>query len=117
MFLKPQHQTVLSIIMQASPLSFKRQAENKLGSIRKKLRFVQQNRRKLKIKVSCLTQVITSVKEKLLISSSCAEMLDNSFSGVHKTLLSRKVQGKRSKVSEELRSFAIDSALLFRQSL
>ncbi|CAL8397693.1 unnamed protein product [Boreogadus saida] len=42
--------------VQASPLSFKRQAENKLGSIRKKLRLVQQNRRKLKIKVSCLTR-------------------------------------------------------------
>ena len=97
MFLKPQHQTVLSIIMQASPLSFKRQAENKLGSIRKKLRFVQQNRRKLKIKVSCLTQVITSVKEKLLISSGCAEMLENSFSGVHKTLLSRRVLDKGQK--------------------
>ena len=99
-----------------SPLSFKRLAEKKLGSIRKKL-VVQQKSRKLKIKVSCLTQVITSLKEKLLLSSGCAEILENSFSGVHKTLLSRKVQGKKSKVSEELRSFAIDSALLFRQSL
>uniref|UniRef100_A0A8C5AV66 THAP-type domain-containing protein n=1 Tax=Gadus morhua TaxID=8049 RepID=A0A8C5AV66_GADMO len=38
--------------VQTSPLSFKRHAENKLGSIRKKLRLVQQNSRKLKIKVS-----------------------------------------------------------------
>ena len=111
--------------MRKSPISFKRQAENKMGSIRKKLRLVQQKSRKkksrkFKIKVSCLTQVIASLKEKLLISSGCAEMLENSFSGVHKTLLSRRAKGKRSKVSEELRSFATecdDYALLFRQSL
>uniref|UniRef100_A0A8C5BZB7 THAP-type domain-containing protein n=1 Tax=Gadus morhua TaxID=8049 RepID=A0A8C5BZB7_GADMO len=98
--------------MRKSPISFKRQAENKMGSIRKKLRLVQQKSRKkksrkFKIKVSCLTQVIASLKEKLLISSGCAEMLENSFSGVHKTLLSRRVQSKRLKVSEELRSFAM----------
>ena len=87
-----------------SSISFKRPTENKLQSIRKKLRLVQKSR-KLR-KVSCLTQVITYLKEKLLISSGCAEMLENSFSGVHKTLLSRRAQGKRLKVSEEVHSFA-----------
>ncbi|KAG7453457.1 DNA transposase THAP9 [Solea senegalensis] len=62
---------------------------------------------KLKIRVDSLSQVIGVLKQKNLISSGCAEKLENSFSAVPKTILTRLGRGNMSKVPEELRSFAI----------
>ncbi len=101
-------------IVRESPKSVKRQletqllsVEEKLESCRKKLKLEKEKTKRLKQKVDSLAEVISVLKQKSLISSGCAEMLENSFSGVPKEILIRVEHGKRSKVSEELRSFAM----------
>ncbi|XP_071384885.1 DNA transposase THAP9 [Centroberyx affinis] len=97
-----------------SPRSLKRQldtqlqtVEDRLETCRKKLKLEKEKTKRLKKRVSSLTEIINELKQKMLISTGCAEMLENSFSGVSKELLTRVEQGKKSKVSEELRSFAM----------
>ncbi|KAK7879526.1 hypothetical protein WMY93_033763 [Mugilogobius chulae] len=97
-----------------SPKSVKRHLESqlfsteeKLDHCRMKLKIEQNKTRRLQKRVTSLAEVIKELKEKSLISTGCAEMMDSSFSGVTKELLRRMEKGNKSKVSEELRSFAM----------
>ena len=90
-----------------SPKTLKHQIGHKLTTCRKKLKVEKQKTKLLQRKISSLTEVIIVLKQKLLISTGCAEMLEDSFSGVPKALLTRITQKKKVKVSEELRSFAM----------
>uniref|UniRef100_A0A8D0CP86 THAP-type domain-containing protein n=1 Tax=Sander lucioperca TaxID=283035 RepID=A0A8D0CP86_SANLU len=85
-----------------SPKTLKYQIGHKLTTCRKKLKLEKQKTRLLQRKISSLTEVISVLKQKLLISTGCAEMLETSFSGVSKALLTRITQKKKVKVSEEL---------------
>ena len=83
------------------------QMGKKLVNCRQKLKLEKQKTTRLKIKINCLTEVISELKQKMLISTGCAEMLEASFSGVPKEILIRVKQRKKQKVLEELRSFAM----------
>ena len=80
-------------------------------SLKKKLKVSQQKSRRLKTKVKSLKTVVKQLREKHLISSSCEEMLQRSFSGVPLALLKRMTSAKKSgkglKYSPELKSFAL----------
>ena len=57
--------------------------------------------------MSDMSVIIDNLKEQLLISTSCAELLEASFSGVPLEILTRVQHSKTKKISEELRSFAM----------
>ncbi len=61
----------------------------------------------MKRKISCLTEVISELKQKMLITTGCAEMLEVSFSGVPKAIPLRVKPGKQVQVSQELCTFAM----------
>uniref|UniRef100_A0A9J7ZQ96 THAP-type domain-containing protein n=2 Tax=Cyprinus carpio TaxID=7962 RepID=A0A9J7ZQ96_CYPCA len=54
--------------------------QSSLRPYKKKLKLQTQRVRRLKQKVKSLSSVVTDLKEKLLISTSCADMLEASFS-------------------------------------
>uniref|UniRef100_A0A8C2JQD0 THAP-type domain-containing protein n=1 Tax=Cyprinus carpio TaxID=7962 RepID=A0A8C2JQD0_CYPCA len=56
----------------------------------KKLKIQDQRLRRLKQKVKSLSSVVTDLNEKLLVSTSCGDMLEASFSGVAKEILTRQ---------------------------
>ena len=86
------------------------QAHNQqVSKLKKKLKVSQQKARRLKTKVKSLKSVVTQLKERKLISSSCEEMLTRNLSGVPIALLKRMTSkaGKGCKYSPELKSFAL----------
>ena len=53
--------------------------KEEVGSLKKKLKTSKQKSRRLKTKVKSLKTVVKQLREKLLISSSCEEMLCSMF--------------------------------------
>ena len=87
-----------------------KQAHNQqVSKLKKKLKVSQQKARRLKTKVKSLKSVVSQLKERKLISSSCEEMLTRNFSGIPIALLKRMTSktGKGCKYSPELKSFAL----------
>jgi len=78
-----------------------------LEQCQKRLKVEQQKTRRLKKKVSDLKTVVDSLKEKQMISSNCAEMLENNFGAVSKKLFERIAGQKTGTYPEELKSFAM----------
>lgn len=64
--------------------------EEKLDSCRKKLNVETEKTKRLMNRINSLSEIISELKEKSLISSGCAKMLENSFSGVPKETLTRE---------------------------
>ncbi|CAL9702423.1 unnamed protein product [Knipowitschia caucasica] len=90
-----------------SPKSAKRKTETQLDHCRKRLRTEKQKTKRLKKTIHSLSAVIEELKDKRLISTGCSEMMENSFSGVTKEIITRMEKGNKSKVSEELQCFAL----------
>ena len=87
-----------------------KQAHNQqVSKLKKKLKVSQQKASDLKKNVKSLKSVVTQLKERKLISSSCEEMLTRDLSGVPIALLKRMTSkaGKGCKYSPELKSFAL----------
>ena len=98
----------------ASPRRMKRQMcdlVDKVESLQKKLKTSHQKSRRLKRKVKTLADVVSELKEKNLINSDCAAILETTFSGVPSELMKRLMTQKEKKnpgaYPPELRSFAM----------
>ena len=83
-----------------------------LECCKKKLKHEQQKSRRLKQKISTLSSVVGRLEELNLVSSSCAEMLEASFSGVPKQVMQRILKRQhdskfRATYPEELKAFAM----------
>uniref|UniRef100_A0A8C4N4D4 THAP-type domain-containing protein n=1 Tax=Eptatretus burgeri TaxID=7764 RepID=A0A8C4N4D4_EPTBU len=82
-----------------------------LEKCNKKLKVQQQESKHLKQKVDSLSGIIHSLQDKHLISDSCTEMLESTFSDVSKELMKQLLNKKNNKGSEaypeELRFFAM----------
>ncbi|GFO39965.1 THAP domain-containing protein 9 [Plakobranchus ocellatus] len=63
-------------------------------SYKKKIKNVQQQSRRLAIKVADLSEIVQDLKNKNYVSDSCAELLEQSFSGVPLQLMKRILQKK-----------------------
>ncbi len=83
---------------------------DKIESLQKKVVSSKKIKRRDK-KVSTLASVVSELKEKNLINSDCATMLETTFSGVPRELMKRLVSQKKKKnlglYPPELRSFAM----------
>ena len=97
-----------------SPRRMKRQMcdlVDKVESLQKKLKTSHQKSRRLKKKVKTLADVVSELKEKNLINSDCAAILETTFSGVPSELMKRLMTQKEKKnpgaYPPELRSFAM----------
>ena len=97
-----------------SPRKLKRELDKTKGqviSLKKKLKTSQQKSRRLKVKVKSLKAVVQCLKKKQLISSSCEQVLKQTFSGVPLALMKRMTSGHKSgkgvKYPPQLRSFAL----------
>ena len=102
----------------------KRQLDNALGVIanyRKKLNVSQSRTSRLKWKVESLSSVVTSLKEKHLVSSVCADVLETTFAGTPCDLMQRIVSQKANNTpgayTVELRFFCDDRKILLGQSI
>ena len=84
---------------------------DKIENLQKKVKISQQKTRRRNRKVSTLASVVSELKEKNLINSDCATLLETTFSGVPKELMKRLVTQKKKKnpgaYPLELRSFAM----------
>ena len=84
---------------------------DKIESLQKKLKTSKQKTRRSNRKVSTLASVVSELKEKNLINSDWATMLETTFSGVPRELMKRLVSQKKKKnlgaYPPELRSFAM----------
>ena len=74
---------------------------DKVENLQKKLRIAQQKTRRRNKKVSTLTAVVSELREKNLINSDCATILESTFSGVPKEYKKRLVT--RSPISGRIR--------------
>lgn len=82
--------------------------QNTLVSNKKKLKLQRLRARRLERKVKSLSAIITDLKEKLLVSATCGDMLEASLQGVAKEILIRtKYRNKSARVSDDLKSFAM----------
>jgi hypothetical protein len=97
-----------------SPRRVRRQVDyliDEVESLKKRLKSSQKKTKRRDKKVSTLASVVNVLKEKNLINSDCAALLETTFSGVSKELMKRLVTQKRKKNPEayppELRSFAL----------
>ena len=97
-----------------SPRRVRRQVDDlvdKLENLQKRLNTSQKKTRRRNKKVSTLTAVVSELREKNLINSDCATILESTFSGVPKELMKRLVTQKKKKnlgaYPPELRSFAL----------
>ena len=97
-----------------SPRRLKRKLDDvidKAESQRKKLKSSQKKIGRLEKEVTTLTQVVSDLKEKHLINSECAALLETAFSGVPLELMKRLLTQKEKKnpgaYPPELRSFAM----------
>ncbi len=97
-----------------SPRRTKRRLDDLVDTatlLKKKLESSQKKVRRYRQKVSTLNSVVSELKEKNLINSDCASMLETTFSGVSKELMKRLVTQKKGEnpgaYPLELRSFAM----------
>ena len=92
-----------------SPGTLKRQIDELLDAnqrLKKKLRISQQKARRLTRKVDTLTSVVDDLKANNLVSSSCAKLLEATFSAVPRELISQKANKNPKAYPPELRAFA-----------
>ncbi|GFO08453.1 tigger transposable element-derived protein [Plakobranchus ocellatus] len=76
--------------------------------IQEKNKNVQQQSRRLAIKVANLSEIVHDLKNKNYVSDSCAELLEQSFSGVPLQLMKRILQKKgQGSFHPSLKTFAI----------
>ena len=83
-----------------SPRKLKRKVEETLESnftLRKKQKMEQKRTRMLKKKVEHLDAVVDDLREKSLICSDCAELLEKTFSGVPLDVMQRLLCKKQEK--------------------
>ncbi|GFN88513.1 THAP domain containing 9 [Plakobranchus ocellatus] len=81
----------------SSPRKMKRKIDALAGyaeSYKKKIKNVQQQSRRLAIKVANLSEIVQDLKNKNYVSDSCAELLEQSFSSVPLQLMKRILQKK-----------------------
>ncbi|GFO31128.1 THAP domain-containing protein 9 [Plakobranchus ocellatus] len=81
----------------SSPRKMKRKIDALAGyaeSYKKKIKNVQQQSRRLAIKAANLSEIVQDLKNKNYVSDSCAELLEQSFSGVPLQLMKRILQKK-----------------------
>ena len=97
-----------------SPRRTKRRLDDLVDTatlLKKRLKSSQKKVGRYREKVSTLNSVVSELKEKNLINSDCANMLETTFSGVSKELMKRLVTQKKGKnpgaYPLELRSFAM----------
>ena len=95
-----------------NPRNLKRRLDETIElaeDFQKQLKAQKMKTQRLKIKVMNLGSVISSIKEKHLISPSVAEVLGSSFSGATKELLERiqNKDGKGIAYPKELKCFAM----------
>lgn len=82
--------------------------QNTLTSYKKKFKLQRMRARRLENKVKSLSSVITDLKEKLVVSATCGDMLEASLRGVAKEILIRtKYRNKSARISDDLKSFAM----------
>lgn len=82
--------------------------QNTLTSYKKKVKLQRTRLRRLEKKVKSLSSVITDLKEKLVVSATCGDMLEASLRGVAKEILIRtKYRNKSARISDDLKSFAM----------
>lgn len=96
----------------SSPRKTKRKGDALEGyalSYKKKLKIEKQRNRRLAARVVSLTDIVKDLRKKNFVSDSCAEMLDNSFSGVPLQLMKRLLQkkGQGESFHPSLKAFAI----------
>ncbi|GFO05000.1 THAP domain-containing protein 9 [Plakobranchus ocellatus] len=95
----------------SSPRKMKRKIDALAGyaeSYKKKIKNVQQQSRRLAIKVANLSEIVQDLKNKNYVSDSCAESLEQSFSGVPLQLMKRILQKKgQGSFHPSLKAFAI----------
>lgn len=95
-----------------SPGKLKRKLEDmesRAESYKKKLKVEQRKNSRLTAKVLTLTDMVKDLKSKNLISDSCAEMLEKSFSGVPSQLIQRLLnkRGTTETFHPALKAFAM----------
>ena len=100
--------------MSDSPRKLKKKlhkSEKQVTKLKRKLKVSLQKSRRLETKVKSLKTVVQHLRKKQMISSSCEEMLCQTFSGVPLELMNRITSGKSSgkgcKYAPELKSFAM----------
>ncbi|GFO46955.1 THAP domain containing 6 [Plakobranchus ocellatus] len=95
----------------SSPRKMKRKIDALAGyaeSYKKKIKNVQQQSRRLAIKVANLSEIVQDLKNKNYVLDSCAELLEQSFSGVPLQLMKRILQKKgQGSFHPSLKAFAI----------
>ena len=98
-------------VITESPRKLKRdldEARDTRDSYKKKVKSCQQQVRRLTRKIDNLNAVVDDLQEKNLISTSCAEILEKSFSGIPLELMKRVVSQKtRQEYDPLLKSFAL----------
>lgn len=97
-----------------SPRKLKRKMDETVDSLekcKKQLKTEKQKTRRLKQKVSSLKSVVDSLREKNLISTNCAEMLESNFGAVPREIFERILDKKEGRnpgqYPEELKAFAM----------
>ena len=83
-----------------SPRRLRRKIDDivaKAEKVKKKLKISQQKARRLKVRVSTLSTVVSKLEKQNLFSSDCATILETTFSGVTKELMKRLVTQKKKK--------------------
>ena len=97
-----------------SPHRVRRQVDDlidKVENLQKRLKTSQKKTNRRDKNVSMLTAVVSELREKNLINSDCATILESTFSGVPKEVIKRLVTQKKNKhlgaYPPELRSFAL----------
>ena len=78
-------------------------------STKKKLKTVQRKNRQLRKKVESLTDIVENLKKNSMISETCAELLETTYSGVPLHLMKRLISGRSSNVTYHpaLKAFAL----------
>jgi hypothetical protein len=98
-----------------SPRSIKRKLDSAVtqaNKIKKRLKCSNAKVRRLRRKVQSLSEIVTDLKKKEMISSGCENLLNSTFTGVSlavmKRIMNRKsVKPSRASYPEELKSFAL----------
>lgn len=93
-----------------SPRTMKRLwvgTESRLEVSEKKRKVEKQRTRRLRAKLTTLSDVFQKLQQEMLISTKCAERMEATYSGLTNEIIGRLKQGKRSKVSKDLKSFAM----------
>lgn len=86
------------------------ESNKKIITLKKKLKVAQQKSRRLKTKVTSLQSVVSQLREKNMISTSCEEILKTTFSDMPLAVMKRISSGKSGKGCKyppEIKSFAL----------